>query len=243
MMVQLTSEYRDFLLFLPSDAPGLKAVLRYYSSAVTLNAEGDAMFSDDTIQGLGTSLQNFLKPLLGSLINIASPSHGRLIPDGSESRSPQATDVGNNSMADSSAGLDSETSSQSIDRTSTSAQNRQSIVVSQPWEDAEEFEFLEEMDVSVIGKEISLTWLFPDPGYFAAGGVAGVVSRTATAPLDRLKVYLIANTGEVAKSSLIAAKKGDAATAVKHIGQPLIDATKELWKAGGWRSLFAGTCK
>ena len=84
-----------------------------------------------------------------------------------------------------------------------------------------------------------LTFLLPDPGYFAAGGIAGVISRTATAPLDRLKVYLIANTGNV-KDSLSAAKKGDAVQAVKQVGRPLIDATKELWRAGGVRSLFAG---
>lgn len=84
-----------------------------------------------------------------------------------------------------------------------------------------------------------LTFLLPDPGYFAAGGIAGVISRTATAPLDRLKVYLIANTGN-ATESISAAKKGDAVKAVRQIGRPLIDATKELWKAGGMRSLFAG---
>jgi hypothetical protein len=84
-----------------------------------------------------------------------------------------------------------------------------------------------------------LTFLLPDPGYFAAGGIAGVISRTATAPLDRLKVYLIANTGNV-KDTLSAAKKGDAVKAVRQVGRPLIDATKELWRAGGVRSLFAG---
>jgi solute carrier family 25 phosphate transporter 23/24/25/41 len=81
--------------------------------------------------------------------------------------------------------------------------------------------------------------LLIDPGYFAAGGIAGAVSRTATAPLDRLKVYLIANTG-VGKDSLNAVKQGEAIAAVKHIGKPLLDACKELWRAGGIRSLFAG---
>ncbi|ELR05808.1 hypothetical protein VC83_04415 [Pseudogymnoascus destructans] len=121
-------EWRDFLLFLPNDTPGLKAILSYYSSTVALNAEGDTQLRDEYIDSLG---------------------------------------------------------------------------------------------------------------YFAAGGIAGVISRTATAPLDRLKVYLIANTGNV-KDSLSAAKKGDAVKAVRQAGRPLIDATKELWKAGGVRSLFAG---
>ena len=96
------------------------------------------------------------------------------------------------------------------------------------------------VDVSrAVEKKSSLTVLIIDPGYFAAGGIAGAVSRTATAPLDRLKVYLIANTG-VAKDSLEAVKHGEPLKAVKHVGRPLIDACKELWKAGGVRSLFAG---
>src|ERR1700709_1327999 len=57
-------------------------------------------------------------------------------------------------------------------------------------------------------KKSLLTQVFPDPGYFAAGGLAGVISRTATAPLDRLKVYLIAHTGPVV-GSLDVARKGN----------------------------------
>lgn len=93
--------------------------------------------------------------------------------------------------------------------------------------------------VEAIKKNFVLTDIFPDPGYFAAGAVAGIVSRTSTAPLDRLKVYLIASVGN-AKGSLDAAKKGDAAAAVRHLGQPLIDASKDIWKNGGIRNLFAG---
>lgn len=80
---------------------------------------------------------------------------------------------------------------------------------------------------------------FAPLGYFIAGGLAGMISRTATAPLDRLKVYLIAQT--TSKDAAVkAAKEGAPIKAVAHFGRPLIDAVKDLWRAGGLRSLFAG---
>jgi solute carrier family 25 phosphate transporter 23/24/25/41 len=66
-----------------------------------------------------------------------------------------------------------------------------------------------------------------------------MISRTATAPLDRLKVYLIAQTG-AGDAVAQAAKEGAPIKAAVSFGRPLIDACKELWKAGGIRSLFAG---
>ena len=85
----------------------------------------------------------------------------------------------------------------------------------------------------------SLTDYLPDPGYFLAGGTAGVVSRTATAPLDRLKVYLIAQTG-VKDEAVQAVKSGAPVQATKLVSRPLIEAAKTLWGMGGIRSLFAG---
>lgn len=84
-----------------------------------------------------------------------------------------------------------------------------------------------------------LTESTPHIGYFLAGGMAGCVSRTSTAPLDRLKVYLIAQTA-VRDTALSAAKSGHPLEALKRVGMPLIEATKDLWRAGGIRSLFAG---
>ena len=79
----------------------------------------------------------------------------------------------------------------------------------------------------------------PNPGYFLAGGTAGIVSRTATAPLDRLKVYLIAQT-DVAQETVQAAKSGAFLSALKNSGRQLVNATRDLWAAGGIRSLYAG---
>lgn len=76
-------------------------------------------------------------------------------------------------------------------------------------------------------------------GYFVAGGVAGVVSRTATAPLDRLKVFLIAQVG-VKNEAIKAATSGAPIKATETAARPLLEATKTLWRMGGMRSLFAG---
>lgn len=121
-------EWRDFLLFIPANAPNLAAVMSYFSATMKMNPEGDVLISDDTIQGLG---------------------------------------------------------------------------------------------------------------YFVAGGIAGIVSRTSTAPLDRLKVYLIAQTC-VAEQAVVTAKHGHIARAVLNAWRPLAAAMHELWLAGGMRSLYAG---
>lgn len=77
-------------------------------------------------------------------------------------------------------------------------------------------------------------------GYFLAGAISGGVSRTATAPLDRLKVYLLVNTKSSANLALDAAKHGNALSALKNAGRPIGDAVMSLWKAGGFRTFFAG---
>jgi solute carrier family 25 phosphate transporter 23/24/25/41 len=88
-----------------------------------------------------------------------------------------------------------------------------------------------------------LKWILsaclPSPGYFIAGGLAGAVSRTTTAPLDRLKVYLIAQTG-AANDAIEAAKSGAALQALKGAWRTSANAMKDLWAAGGIRSLWAG---
>lgn len=85
-----------------------------------------------------------------------------------------------------------------------------------------------------------LTEYLPHPGYFLAGAVSGGVSRTATAPLDRLKVYLLVNTQASTTVAIDAVKRGRIITALRNSYRPIGDAVVTLWKAGGFRTFFAG---
>ena len=85
-------------------------------------------------------------------------------------------------------------------------------------------------------------------GYFTAG-IAGAISRTATAPFDRLKTFLIANTGgsrqlmamSAGKDALKSAQNVQIAKAIQKAGSPLVDAIKYIYRVGGLRSFFVGT--
>lgn len=88
--------------------------------------------------------------------------------------------------------------------------------------------------------ESKLTEYLPEPGYFIAGALAGGISRTATAPLDRLKVYLLVNTKSKAGAAIDAARTGHPASAIRKAGKPIGDAVHDLWRAGGVRTFFAG---
>ncbi|KAG8419326.1 hypothetical protein J3458_004206 [Metarhizium acridum] len=89
-------------------------------------------------------------------------------------------------------------------------------------------------------KKFKLTDFAPDPGYFLSGAIAGGVSRTATAPLDRLKVYLLVNTSTSSETAVAAIKQRRPIAAVKNALRPISNAVKDLFRNGGIRSFFAG---
>ncbi|KAG0315122.1 hypothetical protein BGZ99_007671 [Dissophora globulifera] len=84
--------------------------------------------------------------------------------------------------------------------------------------------------------------------YLLAGAIAGAVSRSATAPLDRLKVYLITNsmpalTGPAAQEGLKRIPKflSPNSGAVAPVRQRLLwTAITELYQQGGIRTFFRG---
>lgn len=72
-------------------------------------------------------------------------------------------------------------------------------------------------------------------GYFLAGGLAGAVSRTTTAPFDRLKVALIAST-DLPKVDL-STKKGLSYFLHK---APIARALQTIYEQGGIKAFFIG---
>ena len=208
---------RNFLLFIPANTPNLRAVLSYYSSTVTVNPEGDVHVSDETVEGLGK--HHFSRTLFGALFNIVK------LPRPITSLKPIRTAI------------------ERIDEQHAA----ESKPLSFPWDPGDqESQFEDIIDPDVFAdyqheREARLTDVFPPAGYFVAGGISGVVSRTATAPLDRLKVYLIAQVG-VKDDAINHAKSGAPVKAARTATRPLLEATKTLWRMGGMRSLFAGQC-
>lgn len=209
---------RNFLLFIPATAPNLGSVLSYYSSTVMLNPEGDVILSDETIHSIGTT---FLRVFFGAIVDIAKPhhpprqTHWDVVYDEPEYDDPRIPfEAQYLSPPDMAFGRDQ-------------PQERETMEL--------------DTELTLWESVTALTDFLPKPGYFVAGALSGAVSRTSTAPLDRLRVYLIAQTG-TAQSAVQAAKTGAPATAIKHAGSTLVNAVKDLWAAGGVRSLFAGRC-
>ena len=207
-------------------SPGLKAVFSYYTQTVKVTSEGEVHLSDEALSSLGMILEFLKLYLFGAIIQIYDPPSLR-----AKRRHPMHVTRPPERVV--------EGGSYEVEEPSyTNYEDDPHIPTKPARRKAQDSTALEEQ-AEDDAEHLSLTDFVPNLGYFAAGGLSGITSRTVTAPLDRLKVYLIAQTGS-AEDAVQAAKKGAPLQATKHGVSTLWNACKELWAAGGIRSLFAG---
>lgn len=221
----------------------LEAAWSFYASFITVSSEGDSVVSDDTLEGLGTvgsSIFPALQALFGTLVKLASQPPIPKIPpkpspSSSDSATPEPAAAQSATMATVAvAGMNE------LDTINTQLEDN---IKNSDLQTANGVHFSQEqgqVEEATEKGQIKLTQYLPAPGYFLAGAVSGGVSRTATAPLDRLKVYLLVNTKNPISAAVDAATHGHPLSAFKTSYKPITDAVVTLWKAGGIRTFFAG---
>lgn len=102
--------------------------------------------------------------------------------------------------------------------------------------------FNDDVDLSSEGDVTLINDFIKGFGFFIAGGCSGVVSRTCTAPFDRIKVFLIARTDLAStllnsKDTLLAKNPNADLSKIK---SPLIKAATTLYRQGGLRAFYVG---
>lgn len=102
--------------------------------------------------------------------------------------------------------------------------------------------FHEDLDVNADGDMILTNEFINGFSYFLAGGISGVISRTFTAPLDRIKVFLIARTD--LSSTILNSKSHllelNPNANLDRLKSPIVKAIQSLYRQGGLRSFYVG---
>lgn len=234
----------------------LHAVFSFYSDIVTINSEGDSVLSDDTLQGIGMMTKSLMLVLFGSIIRIAFPHYRHK--DGASSTTSSSAQPPSHpqepaEQSSSGAQMISQAEGAALDGglEAIGNQHQHAGAITKTWDivkgsrtpaaaTTQDLEIEPALDEEVLPEETSLIKYLPDVGYFVAGAVAGGVSRTCTAPLDRLKVYLLVNTKSTNVAAMDAAKSGRPVLALTNAAKSFVRACRELWGYGGFRGLYAG---
>ena len=98
------------------------------------------------------------------------------------------------------------------------------------------------IDVSIEGDATLINEFIRGFGYFITGGISGVISRTCTAPLDRIKVFLIARS-DLSSTLLnttqeVLARNPNAK--IEKIQSPIVKAIRTLYHEGGLKAFYVG---
>lgn len=249
---------RDFLLFMPNDNHAnahttLHTVLSFYSDVMVLNPEGDSIITEETLEGLGTTSTSLLQVIFGSIFRLASPPELQgprpgLRDDPPTTASEPSSDTASSPatarhvlaqhpsldapLPGSPAGVDyAASATEPLTPYPNADQTANQLLGIRPG-----------MPEQAQVEEFWLIRYLPQIGYYIAGAAAGGISRTATAPLDRLKVYLLVNTKSDTHAAVDAVKTARPVDAIRSFSRSLSRAMTQLYTEGGLRGFWAGGC-
>lgn len=229
-------------------------MLSYYESVVNVTPEGDSSVSEETLEGLGRGSSysySLLYSLFGSLVRAGFPAPPPPPPscaqpaapapepcEAAPDDAPEQMEAAAEAIGDAVVVVDAPPRHRRQLMTDDGHRGHGTAAVAAA---AASAAAAAAASAAASSKRLVLTDYVPDPGYFLAGAIAGGVSRTATAPLDRLKVYLLVNTRMRRETAATTLKQGrPVAAALKNALLPFGDAVRDLYQSGGLRGFFAG---
>ena len=249
-------EFRDYLLLLPRK-PSVPEIFRFYQVRKAFGLFGMGGIFAELSLGWGKTERGATAVNFDGDVSLAGEEKKRESPAVKEAKraeklgkrqeaaaaaATKAVDETVDSTTDGSASAALSTSTGSVDEVKQQAAQG-AAAAAKTAHDQSIDEEEEEEDNDMIHGAVALKFL-------VAGGIAGAVSRTATAPFDRLKIYLITTARspdvvEAAKSAVSGEARGNGkAAAAKAAGQGLGILREALWNlyrdGGGLRAFWVG---
>lgn len=218
-------DFRDYLLLLPRK-PSVTEIFRFYQVRKAFGLFGMGGIFAELAVGWGRTERGATAVNFDGDVSLAGEEKKRETPAEREAKKA--------GRAAAAAEKEDSTSDSSYAAATDAKNSQQSKGIAAAQEEDDDDD--EEDDNDMIHGAVAVKFL-------VAGGIAGAVSRTATAPFDRLKIYLITTgqasmAAETAKAAL-AGKQG--ATTVKAAGQGvgmLREAVMNLYREGGGLRAF-----
>lgn len=222
-------DFRDYLLLLPRK-PSVTEIFRFYQVRKAFGLFGMGGIFAELAVGWGRTERGATAVNFDGDVSLAGEEKKRETPAEKEAKKVGKA-VQRQEAAAVAAGKEGSASSSD----GASAKDEPALAQQKEADETAEEEE-EEDDNDMIRGAVAVKFL-------VAGGIAGAVSRTATAPFDRLKIYLITTgqasmAAETAKAAL-SGKEG--ATTVKAAGQGvgmLREAVLNLYREGGGLRAF-----
>lgn len=228
-------QFRDYLLLLPR-SPSVHEIFRFYQVRKAFGLFGSqGIFAEFSDRWGRSERHGATSVTQDGDVSLAGEERKKLGDDEKEAKREARRVIKEEAVTRQQTEESSSLSSATENRTDSARSNRSvpsnQIETSKQTEESHEEE---DDDPDMIHGDVAIKFLL-------AGGIAGAVSRTATAPFDRLKIYLIttARTTAIREVASSTVSSTDAASRLASSGFGVLgEAIRALYREGGGLKAF-----